>query len=139
MDAFGQTSAPDVYALGDCAEYRIAPDSTQILPYIAPMMTAARAIARTLNGDPTPIEIKPAPVIVKTPCYPLALVPPPMPADRTGQWHAEVENGRTVCRFYDAQGLLAGFGVAPQEAAVRQLLLAGLGLARQEIPLAQLE
>lgn len=135
VDAFGQASAPDIYALGDCAEYVIASGGTQILPYIAPMMTAARAIARTLSGEPTRIEIKPAPVIVKTPCYPLALVPSPMQTSGSGQWHAETENGRTICRFYDVQGLMAGFGVAPQEAAVRQLLLAGLGMARREKPL----
>lgn len=135
VDAFGQTSAPGIYALGDCAEYMIAPGSTQILPYIAPMMTAARAIARTLSGEPTRIEIKPAPVIVKTPCYPLALLPVSLHATGAGQWHAETENGRTICRFYDAQGVMTGFGVAPQEAAVRQLLLAGLGMARPEAPL----
>jgi rubredoxin-NAD+ reductase len=135
IDATGQSSAPDIYALGDCAEYTIAPGSTQILPYIAPMMTAARAIAKTLTGQPTQIEFKPAPVIVKTPCYPLALIPPPLQAAAYGSWHEETENGRTICRFYDAQGLMAGFGVAPQEAAVRQLLLAGLGMARPETPL----
>ncbi len=132
VNAFGQASAPDIYALGDCAEYSTASGSTQILPYIAPMMAAARAIARTLTGQPTPIEFKPAPVIVKTPCYPLALVPPPLHAIGTGCWHAETENHRTICRFYDAQGVMTGFGVAPQEAAVRQLLLAGLGMARPE-------
>lgn len=138
VDAFGQTSVSDIYALGDCAEYSIASGTTQILPYIAPMMTAARAIARTLAGQPTPIEFKPVPVIVKTPCYPLALVPPPLHAAGTGYWHAEMENDRTICRFYDAQGVMTGFGVAPQEAAVRQLLLAGLGLTRPEKPLGAL-
>lgn len=135
IDSTGQTSAPDIYALGDCAEYTIGPGSTQILPYIAPMMTAARAIARTLTGQPTQIELKPAPVIVKTPCYPLALIPPPLLTAGTGSWEAETENGRTICRFYDAQGVMAGFGVAPQEAGVRQILMAGLGMARPEKPL----
>lgn len=101
--------------------------------------SAGKTIARTLCGDPAPIEIKPAPVIVKTPCYALALVPPPMQAGGSGKWHAEIENGRTICRFYDAQGMLAGFGVAPQEAAVWQSLLAGLGMARPEKPLAAVE
>jgi rubredoxin-NAD+ reductase len=130
IDSFGQTSAPDVYALGDCAEYMIAPGTTQILPYIAPMMTAARAIARTLAGQATPIELKQTPVIVKTPCYPLALIPPPAQSAGSGTWHEEMENERTICRFYDAQGVMSGFGVAPQEASVRQLLMAELGMAR---------
>jgi rubredoxin-NAD+ reductase len=135
IDGTGQTSAPDIYALGDCAEYTIAPGDTQILPYIAPMMTAARAIARTLAGQRTYIELKPAPVIVKTPCYPLALIPPPLQMIDTGTWHEETDNGRTICRFYDAQGVMTGFGVTPQEAGVRQLLMAGLGMARPPEPL----
>lgn len=137
VDAFGQTSSPDIYALGDCAEYTVASGSTQILPYIAPIMTAARAIARTLTGQLTQIEIKPTPVIVKTPCYPLALLPAPM--HTTGTWHAETGNDRTICRFYDAQGVMAGFGVAPQDTAVRQLLMAGLGMIPPMTPLAAVD
>ena len=77
VDRFGQTSTPDIYALGDCAEYTFDDGVTQTLPYVAPLMTAARAIARSLSGSPTAIAHNPAPIIVKTPCYPLALVPPP--------------------------------------------------------------
>ena len=67
VDASGQTSAADVYALGDCAEYTLHTDgSTRLLPYIAPLMTAARAIARTLTGQSTTIDLKPAPVSGKT-------------------------------------------------------------------------
>lgn len=135
IDVTGQTSAPDIYALGDCAEYTMEPGSTHILPYIAPLMAAARAIARTLTGDVTAIELKPAPVIVKTPCYPLALVPPPLHAISTGAWHAETENDRTICRFYDEQGIMIGFGVAPQETNVRQGLLAALGSTLAARPL----
>ncbi|MDB5763659.1 MAG: rubB [Herminiimonas sp.] len=128
VDATGQTSAPDIYALGDCAEYTVE-GGTRILPYIAPLMTAARAIARTLTGQTTAIDLKPAPIIVKTPCYPLALMPPPLHAIDAGHWHSETGNERTICRFYDSQGIMLGFGVAPQEAGVRQALLASLGTA----------
>jgi rubredoxin-NAD+ reductase len=130
VDAYGQTSAPDIYALGDCAEYTAADGAARIMPYIAPLMSAARAIARTLTGTPTAIDLKPAAVIVKTPCYPLALLPPPQQALADGNWHAAVENNRTVCRFYDAQGLLAGFGVSHHEAAIRQLLMAQMGTSK---------
>ncbi|MGZ3159634.1 MAG: FAD-dependent oxidoreductase [Burkholderiaceae bacterium] len=128
VDATGCTSAMDIYALGDCAEYTSAHDgSTRTLPYIAPLMAAARAIARTLTRQPTAIALKPAPIIVKTPCYPLALMPPPLHAIATGAWHADTENERTICRYLDAQGVMVGFGVAPQEAGIRQALLAALG------------
>jgi rubredoxin-NAD+ reductase len=126
VDQFGATSAADVYALGDCAEYTTpGTGSTRTLPYIAPLMVAARAIARTLTGQPTAIALNPAPVIVKTPCYPLALMPPPQGV--TGTWHDHAEGKHTICRYIDMQGVLHGFGVAPQEATVRQRLLAALG------------
>ncbi|MDB5842498.1 MAG: putative rubredoxin-NAD(+) reductase NorW-like [Herminiimonas sp.] len=127
VDVFGQTSAADIFALGDCAEYTLDGGGTRIMPYIAPLMTAARAIARTLSGELTPIDLKPAPVIVKTPSYPLALLPPQ--AGGSGKWQATLENERTVCRFYDQAGVMVGFGVSPHEAGVRQQLVAGLGLA----------
>lgn len=128
VDQHGRTSDPDVYALGDCTEYLVTDDRTQTLPYIAPLMTAARAIARTLTGDATAIDIKAAPVIVKTPSFPLALVPPPL-GHTSGGWHGTQDGERIVCRYVDHEGILLGFGVAPQEASVRQGLLAELGTA----------
>jgi len=121
VDAFGQTNVRDIYALGDCAEYTSELDGgTRTLPYIAPLMTAARAIARTLSGTATMIDLKPAPIIVKTPSYPLALLPPPLHLIASGRWCVASHGAATVSRFYDAQGMMVGFGVAPQEAGVRQ-------------------
>jgi rubredoxin-NAD+ reductase len=128
VDATGMTSAEHVYAVGDCAEYTVdAKGGTRILPYIAPLMAAARAIARTLTGTPTAIDLKDAPVIVKTPSYPIALVPPPLHALAGGKWEDEQTAERLICRFRDAQGVLVGFCVAPQDAASRNALLAALG------------
>ena len=127
VDAYGRTSAPDIYALGDCAEYTEADGATRIMPYIAPLMNAARAIARTLTGTPTAIDLKPSAVIVKTPSYPLALVPPAQKSLVEGSWHASQDDKRTICRFYDAEGVLAGFGISHHEAASRQVLMAELG------------
>ncbi len=124
VDRYGRTSAPDVYALGDCAEYRDG-EVAVCLPYIAPLMSAARAIARNLAGSETAIDLKPAPVIVKTPCYPLALLP--VARGTEGNWVTTQEDARRVCRFIDAEGVVRGFGVAPQDAASRQALLAEVG------------
>ncbi len=129
IDTAGQTSAADIYALGDCAEYTSTIDgSTRILPYIAPIMTAGRAIARTLTGERTEIDLKPSPVLIKTPSYPLALIPPAPHIVASGNWIDETtETGRNICRFYDANGVLEGFGVSPHDNAIRQELLAALG------------
>jgi rubredoxin-NAD+ reductase len=129
IDAYGRTSAADVYALGDCAEYTDQAGGTSVMPYIAPLMSAARAIARSLTGEPTAIDLKPAPVLVKTPSYPLALLPPPRHAVAAGNWEAATDAQRTICRFFDETGALAGFGLSHHEASLRQQLLAALGTA----------
>ena len=129
VDAQGRTSAPDVFTLGDCAEYTTE-SGTRILPYIAPLMAAARAIARTLADEPTDIELKPSPIIVKTPSFPLALMPPPALPNADGAWHETQYGERIVCRYYNSDGTMVGFGVAPQDASIRQALLAELGSSR---------
>jgi rubredoxin-NAD+ reductase len=121
VDAFGQTSAADIYALGDCAEYATAEGSTP-LPYVAPLLAAARAIAATLAGTPTPIAHKREAVIVKTPSYKLALAPPPPGV--AGAWFDEHDGERTIARFLDERGKLQGFGMSAHTPALRQKLQA---------------
>ncbi len=121
VDAYGQTSASDIYALGDCAEYQTAAGSA-VLPYIAPLLTAARAIASTLAGTPTRIELKHDAVIVKTPSYKLALAPPPVGV--RGTWIDQHDEERTIARFVDELGVLRGFGLSAHTPALRQKLLA---------------
>jgi rubredoxin-NAD+ reductase len=118
VDHHGQTSADGVYALGDCAQYAGA----GVLPYIAPLLAAARAIAATLAGTPTPIAHRHEAVIVKTPSYKLALAPPP--AGVNGTWVDEHDGERTIARFVDGQGRLHGFGMSAHTPALRQKLQA---------------
>lgn len=126
VDAFGKTSDADIFALGDCAEYSISADgSTAILPYIAPIMAAGRAIARTLAGEELAIEHKATAVIIKTPSYPLAVLPPAHQAQ--GEWRDEVDGARTISRFVSPAQVVLGFGLAPQEAGLRNSLLAQVG------------
>ncbi|GAA4026164.1 FAD-dependent oxidoreductase [Actimicrobium antarcticum] len=135
VDSFGRTTAPAIYALGDCAEYTAGNMAMgQILPYIAPLMTAARAIARTLSGTPTVIDLKPSPVLVKTPSYPLALVAPAPQEVASGHWIETSGGVQTIARFYDRHGVMTGFGVAPQDAATRQQLMAALGTPATSSP-----
>ncbi|RZI41599.1 FAD-dependent oxidoreductase [Herbaspirillum sp. HC18] len=132
VDAYCRTSAEDVYALGDCAEYALETGSS-VLPYVAPLMAAARSIARTLSGQPAPVEWKAMPVIVKTVSFPLALVPPPATSAESGTWHDTHHGERIICRYYDRSGTMTGFGVGPQEANIRQALLGELGSVRLQV------
>ncbi|RDH42105.1 FAD-dependent oxidoreductase [Zooshikella ganghwensis] len=79
-----ETSAPDVFALGDCAEVE-----GHVLLYVAPLMACAKTLARTLAGHPTPLRYGPMPVGVKTPICPVVVCPPPRGC--TGQWQIHAE------------------------------------------------
>ena len=98
-----QTSAPQVYALGDCAQY----DHGLTLPYVMPIMTAAKALAATLAGAPTEVAFPLMPVAIKTPALPL-VVAPPRPGS-TGQWNSP-EAG--LWQWLDEAGLQRGFVLA---------------------------
>ncbi|WP_295990430.1 FAD-dependent oxidoreductase [Rugamonas sp.] len=131
IDRYGRTSDAHIYALGDCAEYGSefgadhgAAKAGAVLPYVAPLLTAARAIAATLAGTPTAIELKADAVIVKTPSYKLALLPPP--AGTAGTWAEHHDGERTVAHFVDDQGVRRGFGLSQHTPALRQTLLAAL-------------
>jgi rubredoxin-NAD+ reductase len=124
VDDHGRTSAPDIYALGDCAEYTVDGVGT-VMPYVAPMLAAARAIASTLAGKAAPIALKRDAVIVKTPSCKLALLPPP--PDTGGAWSSVDEGERVIARFRDDAGVVRGFGLSQHTPALRSALLGEIG------------
>ena len=102
-----QSSAAHVYALGDCAEV----EGLNLL-YVMPLMAGARALARTLAGEPSDVRYGPMPVTVKTPACPLVVAQPPQ--GRSGDWALEGEclDWKALCR--DAEGKLLGYGLSGQ-------------------------
>src|SRR5690606_19978454 len=96
-----ETSEPDIYALGDCAEV-----DGLVLLYALPLMTAARALAKTLAGEPTPVSYGVMPVTVKTPAVPVVVAPPA--ARSAGQWHIEAEGKAVQAYFRDDIGQWRG-------------------------------
>ncbi len=108
-----ETSAADIYALGDCAQYESAGQRT--LPYVMPVMTAARALAATLAGTPTEVVFPLMPVSIKTPALPI-VVAAAHPAI-SGQW--EAEGGEGAWRFVDSAGQQRGFVLAGKSTARR--------------------
>ena len=81
-----ETSVASVYALGDSAQYAsaVSPLSAHgsTLPYVMPIMSAAKALAANLTGLPTDLVFPLMPISVKTPALPL-VVAPPKPGGRT--------------------------------------------------------
>lgn len=126
INEYGQTSVPGIFALGDCAQYKQADGSHSLMPYVAPIMSAARAIALNLTGQLTSMEMKPAAVLVKTPSYPVALIPPALAVSKTGNWESAHTEGVTTSRFFDENKKMLGFALAPQDAKSRNALIAEL-------------
>ena len=119
VDRHLQTSDPDIFALGDCAEVE-----GRLLPFIMPIMHAARALARTLAGTRSAVVYPAMPVLLKTPACPAVFFPALVPGG--GKWH--VEDGEQGMRgFYRAAdgtllaAALSGGCTREREAVQRQL------------------
>lgn len=112
VDAGLRTSDPQVFAIGDGAQYASAGDRT--LPYVMPIMAAARVLAARLAGQTGDLAFALMPVAVKTPALPL-VVAAPAPGTK-GQWLAGDEG---LWRFVDDAGLQRGFVLAGAQTARR--------------------
>ncbi len=112
VDAALQTSAPNVYALGDSAQYASAGNTT--LPYVMPIMNAARALAQTLAGQKTDVVFPIMPVAVKTPALPLMIAPPKLGSQ--GRWTSTEPN---VWLFNSEQNAVIGFVLAGAQTSKR--------------------
>ncbi len=99
-----ETSAKNVYAMGDCAEV-----DGHVLVYVAPLMAQARALAKTLAGEATEVSYPAMPVTIKTPTCPVVVAPPA--ADAQGDWQIEVDGSDVRAEFRGADGSLLGFAL----------------------------
>ena len=119
VDVQLQTSAAPVYALGDCAQYASAGQRT--LPYVMPIMNAARSLAATLSGQPTPLVFPLMPVSIKTPALPIVVSAPHPATD--GGWVADAgDAGLGVWRFMDPAGVQRGFVLTGKQTSRRMEL-----------------
>ena len=120
VDSMLRTNALDVYALGDCAQV-----DGQVLPYVLPLMTGARALAKTLTGVPTAVDYPVMPVAVKTPALPLSVVPAPQGIH--GEWSYLEPEGGLEGHFKDREGRLQGFVLGGAATARRAALVRAMG------------
>lgn len=111
VDRLLKTSAEHVYALGDCAEV----EGLSLL-YVMPLMAGARALAKTLFGNPTFVSYGPMPVTVKTPACPVVVSMPA--AGSAGSWSVDARDNDVKALYLGACGELLGYaltGAAVQE------------------------
>ena len=113
-----ETSAEDIYALGDCAEV----DGHSLL-YILPLMTCSRALAKTLNGQTTAVSYGAMPVTVKTPACPIVIVAPPRHIEGDWQVLSANDRGGIAARFVSDDRRLLGFVLTGEYLADKQAYL----------------
>jgi rubredoxin-NAD+ reductase len=118
VDALLQTSTNGIFALGDCAQYASAGERT--LPYVTPIMNAAKALAATLNGTPTPLAFPLMPVSIKTPALPI-VVAAPHPS-QAGKWLSGDGADQGIWRHTDPEGGQRGFVLTGKQTARRMEL-----------------
>jgi rubredoxin-NAD+ reductase len=112
VDAYLRSSDPSIFALGDCAEIE-----GRVLPFVLPIMHAARALAKTLAGEETPAVFPPMPVVVKTPAHTIAVLP--VARDAVGNWRILDAGDGVKMVFIDADRCMVGFVLTGSFAAER--------------------
>jgi len=111
-----ETSAPNVYALGDCAEVE-----GHVLVYVAPLTAAARTLGKILADQPEDVVYPAMPVTIKTPACPVVVSPPAK--DAQGAWQVKEDGNNVVAEFRGADGQLLGFALTGSEGTRERLEL----------------
>lgn len=114
-----QTRYEDIYALGDCAEVE-----GRVLPFVMPIMHAARGLAATLAQTLTPIRYPAMPVLVKTPSCPAVVSPPDMGTQ--GEWLVEEDENGVKALFKSVEDKLLGYALLGMSTKEKNALAAHL-------------
>ena len=121
VDRHLATSQPHIWALGDCASV----EGVNAM-YVQPLQMAARTLAANLCGEPSVLDWKAWPVLVKTPALPVVAYPP---RSAVARWEINGEGDDLEARALDMNERLIGYALTG--AAVRRKV----ELARQAPPL----
>lgn len=127
-DEYLQTSVPGIYALGDCSQVE-----GRLLPFVMPLMAGARALAATLTGNPSPLDLPLMPITLKTPACPVVVL---AEEGHTGEWQVEAVEEGIRALFFDRDDRLRGFALAGKAAAERSKLVRQVGGIRITAPAA---
>jgi rubredoxin---NAD+ reductase len=119
VDGYLQTSAADVYALGDVAQYVTA--GNRVLPFVMPVLQAAKTLGATLAGDRTSVAFPVMTVSVKTPTLPIVTATPAL--GRKGTWIPLAGADETAWYFVEGDGRQTGFALLGAQTSRRAEML----------------
>ncbi|ECW2626616.1 SidA/IucD/PvdA family monooxygenase [Salmonella enterica] len=105
VDSYLQTSHPDIYAIGDCAEI-----NGQVLPFLQPIQLSAMYLAKNLLGGNAPLKLPAMLVKVKTPELPLHLAGETQRRDLS--WQITAESDGMIAKGMSGEGQLRAFVVS---------------------------
>ncbi|WLI76142.1 NADH:flavorubredoxin reductase NorW [Kosakonia sp. H02] len=100
-----QTSNPNIFALGDCAEI-----NGRVLPFLQPIQLSALTLAKNLTGNPAQLTLPAMLVKVKTPLMPLHLAGETHRADL--RWQVATDAVGMVAKGMDSDDKLRAFVVS---------------------------
>ena len=116
VNQFLETSVKDIYAVGDCASVE-----GHNLMFIEPLILSVKALAKTLMGEKTAVEIGTLPITVKTPICPVVVAPP---NDNTqGNWTIEGDGTDIAAVHHDNAGKLTGFALTGDKVSLKTVLM----------------
>lgn len=110
-----ETNIKNIFSIGDCAEVE-----GLVLPYVMPIMQAAKTLAQNLLGQEAILSYPAMPVMVKTPALPTIVSPPAVGAN--GQWKIISTDGGIEARFESPDSKLLGFALLGNATAQRAAL-----------------
>lgn len=105
VDSYLQTTQPDIYALGDCAEI-----NDNVLPFLQPIQLSAMYLAKNLLGASVPLKLPAMLIKVKTPELPLQLAGDA--GRRDLRWQMETSAAGMVAQGFDEDGQLCAFAIS---------------------------
>lgn len=105
VNSYLQTTQPDIYALGDCAEI-----NGQVLPFLQPIQLSAMYLAKNLLGGSAPLKLPAMLIKVKTPELPLHLAGETQRQDLN--WKITLEQQGMVAHGVDNEDQLRAFVVS---------------------------
>jgi len=116
VDQYLRSSVATIYALGDCAEI-----CQQVLMYITPINLSAKALAATLLGQPTQLQLPAMPVLVKSPALPVVSCQNRQPDQ--SHWQISGEGNDLQALWFDADQQLQAFALTGKMVGQRMRLI----------------
>ena len=121
-----QTSDPNIYAVGDCAEI----EGNNYF-FIEPIRRMAKTAAAALTGGQEPFTPQPTAIRVKTPSLPIMLCPPERQQTDLGRWQARSVTSGQRSDFV-SRGQLLGYALSGDAVKEHERLYQSISKARQK-------